>query len=140
MPLIYIYCPKHTFDSSAKKAMVEELTTIALQIEGLPNNNFVRSTAWTYIQEYDTENLFKGGKTDNANGISVEVTVFKGGLDFGRKGMLIEHFTRIINSKIGTVVPVYVLIREIESQDWGVLGSRITLDDLFHPPADAKPV
>jgi len=140
MPLIYIHSPKDTFDNSAKNAMVEELTTIALQIEGLPSNDFLRSTAWTYIQEYNAENCFKGGKPDNANGISVEVNIFKGGLDFDRKGVLIKEVTQIIQSKISTQVPIYVLIRENEAQDWGVFGNRITLNDLFHPPAGAKPV
>ena len=43
--------------------MVDKLTAIALKIEGLPDNEFIRSTAWTYINEYGHENVFKEGKS-----------------------------------------------------------------------------
>lgn len=140
MPLIHIYCPKSTFETPAKNAMLEELTTIALKIEGLPDNDFVRSTAWTYIHEIEVANCFKAGKPYNANGVLVEVNVFKGGLDFDRKGLLIDKFTQIIKGKISTKVPIYVLIRENETQDWGILGKRITMDNLFNPQPDALPL
>lgn len=140
MPLTYIHCPSGIFDNEAKNAMVAELTTIALKIEGLPDNDFVRSTAWTYIHEYDQTNCFKGGKPLNANGITVEINVFKGGLDFQRKGILISGFTEIIQRFTPTSTPVYILIRENETEDCGVLGNRITLDELFNPAEGAKPI
>ncbi|MBL3656128.1 tautomerase family protein [Fulvivirga sediminis] len=119
--------------------MVEELTTIALKIEGLPDTDFVRSTAWTYIHEYEAENVFKGGRPQNANGITVEISVFKGGLDFDRKGKLIESFTHVIQKNTQNRMPIYILIKEFETEDWGVLGKRITLDELFNP-THTKPI
>ena len=140
MPLIYIHCPKDTFKAPVKNVMVEELTAIALQIEGLPDTDFVRSTAWTYIREYETGNMFKGGSPQQADGIAVEVNVFKGGLDFERKGRLMEAFTDIIQRYAANGAPVYVLVRENSTEDWGVLGKRITLEGLFNPPEDALPI
>lgn len=140
MPLIYIHCPKGTFTSSSKNAMVEELTTIALTIEGLPRTDFIRSTAWTYVQEYEEDNIFKGGKPQNANGITVDINVFKGGLDFESKGIVIEAFTKIVQGYAPNTAPIYVLIRENETENWGVLGNRITLNDLFNPPENAQPI
>ena len=140
MPLIHLHCPRDTFGQQSKNAMVDQLTTIALKIEGLPDTAFVRSTAWTFINEHEPQNIFKGGKTENANGIYVEVNVFKGGLDIEQKGELIAKFTRIIQLYLAKPAPIYVLIRENETEDWGILGNRITLDKLFNPPADALPI
>ena len=97
MPLTFIHCPKDYFSSSHKNAMVEELTTIALKNEGLSESDFVRSTAWTFIKEYDTENIFKGGLPQNANGISVQIHFFDGGLDTGRKEKLLRSLHQSFN-------------------------------------------
>jgi phenylpyruvate tautomerase PptA (4-oxalocrotonate tautomerase family) len=120
--------------------MVEELTTIALKIEGLPDTDFVRSTAWTYIQEYGTENIFKGGSPQNANGIIVQIQIFEGGLDTVRKGEIIEALTTIIQRNTNRQVPIYIMIMELKADHWGFLGKRISLEDLLNPPTDARPI
>lgn len=120
--------------------MVDKLISIALKIEGLPDNEFIRSTAWTYINEYDQESVSKGGKSKDANGITLEVNVFKGGLDVESRGKVIESLTVISKHYAGQAAPVYVLIREIDVDDWGVLGKRITLDALFNPHLDTQPI
>jgi phenylpyruvate tautomerase PptA (4-oxalocrotonate tautomerase family) len=96
--------------------MVDKLTTIALKIERLPDTSFVRSEAWTFIH------------------------VFKGGLDSEQKVKMIEEFTVTIQDHLTEKAPIYVLIRENITEDWGILGNRITLDELFNPPADAMPI
>ena len=93
MPLIYLNCPANTFTNEAKSELANEITTIALKIEGLPNTPFVRSTVWIYINEYPAANVFHGGLSVGAKVISMEVNAFKGGLDRSAKRNLIEHFT-----------------------------------------------
>jgi phenylpyruvate tautomerase PptA (4-oxalocrotonate tautomerase family) len=36
--------------------------------------------------------------------------------------------------------PVFVLIRDVPSYNWGMFGKPVTLDGLRNPPLDAKPV
>jgi phenylpyruvate tautomerase PptA (4-oxalocrotonate tautomerase family) len=146
MPLIYINCPKSTFNQSAKNKLAEELTNIALHTEKLPSTTFVRSTCWIYFNEITPNNIYKGGICINSgdNIVSLEVNVFKGGLDVVQKGILIEVFTACIRKYLNIsdtkMTTVYILIKDIEEEDWGVFGSRITLHDLQHTPEDAEPI
>ena len=49
MPLIYVNCPENTFSSAAKDALADELTTIALTTERLPDTPYGRSKVWIYF-------------------------------------------------------------------------------------------
>jgi hypothetical protein len=42
MPKIYLNCPVETFTATAKTKLAQELTTLALEVEDLPNTPFVR--------------------------------------------------------------------------------------------------
>lgn len=142
MPLIYLNCPVGTFSGAAKNELAEELTAIALKVEGLPDTPFVRSTAWIYINEYPAANVFHGGTSLGTKVISVEVNAFKDGLVSASKKLLIKKFTASIRKHAGLKhyepAPVYIILRDIQECDWGVFGETITLDDLQNPPADAR--
>lgn len=146
MPLIYLNCPQDTFDQPDKNKLADELTTIALQIEQLPNTPFVRSTCWIFFNEIKANNIYKGGEAIISDDkiISMEVNVFKGGLDTIQKGRLIEEFTACIRRYLSIpddkVTTLYIIIKDIREEDWGVFGSRITLHDLKNPPEDATPI
>jgi phenylpyruvate tautomerase PptA (4-oxalocrotonate tautomerase family) len=144
MPLIYLHCPAETFTAAAKNDMAAELTTLALQVEGLPDTPFVRSTCWIYLHEYAATNVYHGGKPSTTKVISLEVNVFERGLDSVAKLLLIERFTACIRNHAGMALderaPVYILIRDVPETDWGVFGKTISLKDLHQPPIDAKPI
>ena len=144
MPLIYLHCPVETFTDTAKNEMAKELTTLALQVERLPDTPFVRSTCWIYMHEYAASGVYHGGTPATSKVISLEVNVFKGGLDTVAKQLIIERFTACIkkNSEMAPDErgPVYIIIRDVPETNWGVFGKTITLDALHQPPADAKPI
>jgi phenylpyruvate tautomerase PptA (4-oxalocrotonate tautomerase family) len=144
MPKIYIKFPQGTFSQEAKNKLAEELTTIALRIENLPNTPFVRSTVWIYMNQYPESDVFHGGKPGGTKVVSVEVNAFKGGLDTPAKKLLIEEFTQNIGYHAGfptdRLYPVYIVIRDVEETDWGIFGKTITLYDARNPRADAKPI
>lgn len=144
MPLIYVNCPENTFSAAAKDALAEELTSIALATERLPDTPFVRSTVWIYIHEYPAATVYHGGKPAGTKVISLEVNAFQGGHDISSKKELIERFTEAIRQRTGLgatdLVPVYILFRDVPESDWGVFGTTITLNDLHHPPAGAVPI
>ncbi|TCC97966.1 4-oxalocrotonate tautomerase [Pedobacter frigidisoli] len=144
MPLIYLNCPVGTFKPEAKKAMAEELTTAALKLEKLPDSDFVRSTVWIYINEYPSENVYHGGSSIGTNVISMEVNAFKGGLDDVAKQLLVEQFTFAIskNADIGKnkPIPAYIIIREIDENDWGIFGKIISLESVRNSPVNLRPI
>lgn len=141
MPLIYVNCPQGTFSAAAKDALAEELTTLSLVIEKLPDTPFVRSTVWIYFHEYPAANVYHGGKSAGTKVISLEINAFKGGHDAASKRELIHRFTEAIRQHAGLaqadLVPVYILFRDVPESDWGVFGAPITLADLHNPPTDA---
>lgn len=143
MPLIYVSCPENTF-SAAKDALAEELTSLALAIEQLPDTPFVRSTVWIYLHEYPAATVYHGGKSAGTKVISLEVNAFKGGHTISSKKELIERFTGAIRQYAGVataaLVPVYIIFRDVPESDWGVFGATITLNDLHNPPADAPAI
>ena len=144
MPKIYLNCPVETFTATAKDDLAAELTTLALEVENLPNTPFVRSTVWIYINEYPGANVYHGGMSVGTKVISLEVNAFEGGLDKQAKQMLIQKFTTSIRKhaglKLDELAPVYIVIRDVPESNWGVFGKTITLTDLRNPPADAKPI
>jgi phenylpyruvate tautomerase PptA (4-oxalocrotonate tautomerase family) len=144
MPKIYLNCPVETFTATAKDDLAAELTTLALEVENLPNTPFVRSTVWIYINEYPAANVYHGGMSSGTRVISLEVNAFEGGLDKRSKQLLIERFTTSVRKhagiKPGELVPVYIVIREVPELNWGVFGKTMTLADLRNPPADAKAI
>ncbi len=144
MPKIYLHYPEHAFSDEALTSLADELTTISLECENLPNTPFVRSTVWIYANEYPTQRIFVGGAPSGPRVISLEVNVFEGGLEDAAKGTLIERFTESVARHAcmhaGKRRLVYVLIKESKASNWGIFGERITLDALRHPPADALPI
>ncbi|MBO1329337.1 tautomerase family protein [Acetobacter suratthaniensis] len=144
MPLIYINAPVGTFEPAKRDDLADTLTTIALDAESLPNTPFVRSTTWIYFRDYDDGTVYHGGKPSGRKVISIEVNAFQGGLDVMAKKKLISGFTGAIAKALGLkqadLVPVYIVLRDVPTIDWGVFGKTITLDDLRNPAADAAPI
>jgi phenylpyruvate tautomerase PptA (4-oxalocrotonate tautomerase family) len=144
MPLIYVSCPDATFSAAAKDALAEELTSLALAAERLPETPFVRSTVWIYFHDYPAATVYHGGKSAGTKVISLEVNALQGGHDAASKQVLIQQFTEAIRRQMGIapgdLVPVYVLFRDVPASDWGVFGATITLQDLYNPPTGAAAI
>ena len=149
VPLIFMHYPKGTFSEAALNALADQVTTIALRCEKLPNTTFVRSTTWIYTNELPLSSVFVAGRRLGAgaadpNVISMEIKVFAGGLDDGAKQDLIEQVTDSVKLhagiEAGKRAPIYIILTEIDSANWGVFGSRVTLESLSNPPDDATPL
>lgn len=140
MPLIYVNSPIGTFSDAARDALAEELTTIGLECEKLPQHPFDRSTCWIYFNDYPTNKVYHGGIPGGTKVISLEVNSFAGLPTTDGKLSLYERFTEVIRKHAGISdgerVPVYVVVREVETRDWGVFGSTLTIDDVRTPHPD----
>ena len=144
MPLIHVTLPAGLLTDAARDALADDLTAIGLDCEGLAPTPFVRSTAWVYFVEVPPTHVYHGGSPSGRAVITLESRVFEGGLDASAKRSLYERYTVAVRRHAGIpdgeVAPVYVVVREVRPEDWGVFGAPITLDDLRHPPADARPL
>jgi phenylpyruvate tautomerase PptA (4-oxalocrotonate tautomerase family) len=144
MPKVFINYPKGTFSDDALDALVEEITTTGLQCEKLPDTPYVRSNIWVYAREYAAERVYHGGKPCGTKVVSLEVNVVEGALGDDARKELIARFTQAVGKHAGIPpqerVPVYIVVRDVPPQSWGMFGKQITLESLRNPPADAKPV
>lgn len=144
MPMIHVTQPAGLLSDAARDALAEDLTAIGLDCEGLPATPFVRSTAWVYFVELPPTHVYHGGAPGGRAVVSLECNVFEGGLSDAAKRSLYERYTAAIRRHArlpeDDAAPVYVIVREVRPEDWGVFGGTITLDELRHPPADARPL
>jgi phenylpyruvate tautomerase PptA (4-oxalocrotonate tautomerase family) len=144
MPKIFINYPEGAFSENALAALAEELTTTGLECEKLPDTPYVRSNIWVYAKEYAAEKVYHGGKSGGTKVISLEVNCVEGALDDDSRIELIKRFTKVVGKHAGIPpqerVPVYIVIRDVPPQSWGMFGKPITLESLRNPPADAAPV
>jgi len=144
MPKVFINYPKGTFSASALDALAEEITTIGLECEKLPDTPYVRSNIWIYAREYAADKIYHGGKPRGTKVISLEVNVVGGALGAHSRKELIQRLTKAVGKHAGIPpqerVPLYIVIRDVPPESWGMFGEPITLESLHNPPVDAKPV
>ncbi|MGF7149782.1 phenylpyruvate tautomerase PptA (4-oxalocrotonate tautomerase family) [Sphingomonas zeicaulis] len=144
MPLIFVNAPVGTFTDAARDALAEEFTTIGLQSEELPQHPFDRSTCWIYFRDYPADRIYHGGKPGGTKLISLEVNSFAGLPTTRGKLSLYKGFTEAIRKHAGIAhgerVPVYVVVREVETRDWGVFGETITIDEVRTPHPDTPAI
>jgi phenylpyruvate tautomerase PptA (4-oxalocrotonate tautomerase family) len=144
MPKVFIHYPEGTFSADALATLAEEITTVGLECEKLPDTPYVRSNIWIYAQEYSTASVFHAGKPGGTKVISMEVNCVAGALAPDSRIELIARFTSIVGKHAGIPpqarAPVYIVIRDVPPPSWGMFGKPITLEGLRNPPADAIPV
>jgi phenylpyruvate tautomerase PptA (4-oxalocrotonate tautomerase family) len=132
------------FPENAIDSLADEITNYAQKLEKLPNTPYVRSNIWVYAKEYAADRVYHGGKAGGTKVISFEVNVIEGGLDAEAKKQLIAFLTEAVRKHAGIpleeLVPLFVLIRDVPDQNWGMFGKPVTLDALRNPPANATPV
>jgi phenylpyruvate tautomerase PptA (4-oxalocrotonate tautomerase family) len=144
MPKIFISYPEGAFPGNAIDSLADEITTHASSFEKLPDTPYVRSNIWIYAREFAAERVYHGGKPGGPKVITFEVNAIEGGLDTQAKKQIIAFLTEAVRKHAdipaGERVPVFVLIRDVPEQNWGMFGKPVSLDALRNPPADAIPV
>ena len=96
-----------------------------------------------FFVEVPGTHVYHGGLPGGRAVFSLESKVFEGGLDAAAKRLLFQRYTAAIRKHAAMpdeeIAPVYVIVREVRPEDWGVFGATIGLDDLRHPDSAARP-
>jgi phenylpyruvate tautomerase PptA (4-oxalocrotonate tautomerase family) len=142
MPKLIIHSPSGTFDATARQQVASALVTLGLSCEALPDSPRVRSTVWTYFNEYSPDAVFMGDTSAWLPVVSLHIYVIKGGLDAENKLRFIEDATAILNRREpgAGVAPVYVVIHEVEEENWGIFGQPAALAAFRTSPIDAPAI
>jgi phenylpyruvate tautomerase PptA (4-oxalocrotonate tautomerase family) len=132
------------FPENAIDSLADEITNYAQKLEKLPNTPYVRSNIWVYAKRIRCRQGLSRREAGGTKVISFEVNVIEGGLDAEAKKQLIAFLTEAVRKHAGIpleeLVPLFVLIRDVPDQNWGMFGKPVTLDALRNPPANATPV
>lgn len=125
MPKIIVHSPAGTFDAAQRQSVASELTDFAVDCEALPASPFIKSTVWTYFNEYAADAVYMGAAPAWLKVISVQVFALEGGLDASMSAKFIAGATEILGRHAGLHgrIPVYVVIQEIPETNWGIFGN-----------------
>jgi phenylpyruvate tautomerase PptA (4-oxalocrotonate tautomerase family) len=139
MPKIIIHAPEAAFDADSRQAIARDLTELALECEALPKSPFVKSTVWTYFNDYAVGKVFMGASRATMNVVSMQIFVIEGGLHADAKTKLIKGATAILGRHLSVTerVPVYIVIHEVPEINWGIFGEHADLAGLRASPPDA---
>lgn len=139
MPKIIVHAPQDALDLAARRAIVGDLASFALDCEKLPKSPFMQSTVWTYFNTYAADEVFMGGSPANLPIVSVQIYTIAGGLEAAAKKQLISGTTGIIGKHLakGDRPPVYIVIHEVDEANWGIFGSNPDLAQMRSAPIDA---
>jgi 4-oxalocrotonate tautomerase family enzyme len=142
MPKLIIHSPAGTFDAAERQSVAGALTTLGLNCEALPSSPMVRSTVWTYFADYAADAVFMGDEPARLPVVTLQIYILAGGLDDAGKRKLIEGATAILDRRPGgtSVAPVYVVIHEVEEENWGIFGKQADLAALRASAPDAPSI
>jgi phenylpyruvate tautomerase PptA (4-oxalocrotonate tautomerase family) len=144
MPKILMSYPEGAFAEGAIDSLAEEITNGAPSIEKLPDTPYVRSNIWIYAREFSSGRVYHGGTSGGTKVIMFEVNVIEGGLDAEAKKQMIAFLTNAVRKYVPIPpeerAPVFVLIRDVPAESWGMFGKQVSLDALRNPSDDAIPI
>ena len=124
MPKMFLSAPAGTFDETARKALAADLTELGINCERLADKPSVRDAVWVFFHDYPAGYAFNGGAAAMSAIVTLVTYSLRGGLDGEAKTRFVREATALIGrlGEIGEPVPAFVLINEINPQDWGMFG------------------
>ena len=138
MPKMIVHAPAGTFDASARQRIAAALTELGLVCEALPPSPLMKSSVWTFFNDYAADAVFMGGEPATLKIVSLQVFSIAGGLDDDGKRRLIEGATAIMGRYLGgDPAPVHVVIHEIAESNWAMAGTTADLAAMRATAIDA---
>jgi phenylpyruvate tautomerase PptA (4-oxalocrotonate tautomerase family) len=131
MPMIDLTFVRGSLEDRALSRLTNELVTVLLRAERAPDTPFLRDNTWVYLHPVQAPELSVGGRGQGAPRFRVELTVFEGALDKGRKEQLAADVHAAVCDAAGIerqgsrAFHVWTLIHEIPEGNWAGGGKVI---------------
>jgi phenylpyruvate tautomerase PptA (4-oxalocrotonate tautomerase family) len=141
---MYFHYPEGTFTSESLQLTVSQLSKDGMDCELIPITDFNFSTTWVFCRPYPKELIFHGGKNSGETFISLEINVALGGYSNATKKDLMQRTTDTIAKYAGLPQDqpkrVYVILREVQENNFAFDGEQIDLVKLRNPEKGAQPL
>jgi phenylpyruvate tautomerase PptA (4-oxalocrotonate tautomerase family) len=152
MPMIDVTLQEGALTDEARDQLVRDLTTALIKHEGAPDNDYVRSVTWCFVDERPARAIAVGGDLDAAPVYRVTMTIpegtpgLHGPLNEGRRLALVRDVTERVLAAEGTEPTkaeqrrVWVHIRELPDGFWGGFGEIAHMHDIAAYASGESPV
>lgn len=142
MPMIDLTMPEGALADQAKAALVERLTATLIELEGAPDNEYVRAITWVFVDERPAGAIAVGGRPAERPVYRVQLTVPEGAPGVhgppvaANRERLVEQVTEEVLAAEGSpataaeAAQVWVQIREIPDGFWGGIGKVARIEDI----------
>jgi phenylpyruvate tautomerase PptA (4-oxalocrotonate tautomerase family) len=144
MPIMYLSYTEGSFTQGGLDSLAKQITHDAIELEKLPQDDWVQSTTVIFANAYPATHVYHGGKSGGNRFITLHVNVIQGGYSAATKTELIKRVTDAVEAygNLPKDEPrrVYVLIREVAEANLGFDGNNIDLQVLRNPPEGLTPL
>jgi phenylpyruvate tautomerase PptA (4-oxalocrotonate tautomerase family) len=142
MPMIDITMTEDSINESKLDELVENLTTALIQGEGAPDNEYVRSLSWCFVDKRPKKAISVGGAVPPKPHYRIVLTVPEGAPRI--HGPLMKASRQALSKKVTELVlnaegaehtfenfsRVWVQMQEISNGFWGAFGDIAEMNDI----------
>ena len=131
MPFIDVLCQKTSGSPSQRALLADELTRVALEAEGLPDNAVARSIAVVTFREVD--GVYVGGRPDESPRFNVFLYVLHGAVTAERKravhARILDAFEKVCPELLTRKgANVWSILNEIDDGAFGSAGKPASIE------------
>jgi phenylpyruvate tautomerase PptA (4-oxalocrotonate tautomerase family) len=142
MPMVDIALTEDSLTPEATNALAAKLSEALIAFEGAPDNQYVRSLTWCFIDRRPAGSIFVGGVPAPQPRYRITLTVpefvsgIHGPVMFENRKKLVRHVTEMVLQAEGTeysahaATRVWVHIRELPEGFWGAFGEIAGMRDI----------
>lgn len=142
MPMIDLTLEEGALTEEAKASLIGELTATLIELEGAPDNDYVRAISWCFVDQRPAGSIHVGGAPGARPVYRVVLTVpegapgLQGPLGAANRERLVKRITELVLNAEGTPATpvesgrVWVQIREIRDGFWGAFGEVARMEDI----------
>jgi phenylpyruvate tautomerase PptA (4-oxalocrotonate tautomerase family) len=144
MPMIDLTYVRGSLSDDALGRLSEELVTVLLRAERVPDTPFMRENTIVYLHALEPAAQLVGGREQGLPRFRVELTIFEGAMSQARKEQLAADVHSAVSTAAGfdprgtRAYHVWTLIHEVPEGNWAGGGQIIYYEKVKGLVADEK--
>lgn len=151
MPMIDLYHQEGCFTPEARANLVEQLTTLLLEMEGALDNRMSRAISWVFVHTLPAGAINTGGKPSPDFKYKCVFSVpegtrgLHGPMSAPRRAEMFERATALILKAEGVdhlphhLFRVWCFLHEIPDGTWGGMGTLVRMQDISAFTRESEP-